>query len=406
MAAVCPGAGTGPRPGNAPAAACGPPAPSVAGSAHRPDIRPDNRPDTSAVAGPVTGPDVALPASSVDGLAAEAPLYHDVADDPADGTAHWLITADGLRLRIAHWPGAPDAAPAGTVLLFPGRTEYVEKYGPLARALRAEGLGTLSIDWRGQGLSDRILDDPLGGHVVAFTDYQRDVAAMVAHAAARDLPRPWHLLAHSMGGAIGLRALLNGLPVASATFSAPMWGIALKGSLRPLAWSVAWAAGHAGLDHHYAPGTSGAVYLSTTPFAANLLTTDRVVYDWMLRQTEVHPDLALGGPSLRWLGEALREARALARRPSPEVPTLVLLGHDEAVVDPAAVHARMGRWPGGTLHLLPGARHEVLMEAPLIRNAALRLTLDHIRRHRRPKSDAGTPGAPGARYDGPTKAPR
>ena len=39
------------------------------------------------------------------------------------------------------------------------------------------------------------------------------------------LPRPWRLLAHSMGGTIGLRALTRGVPVAAAVFSAPMWGI-------------------------------------------------------------------------------------------------------------------------------------------------------------------------------------
>ena len=67
----------------------------------------------------------------------EAPLFHDVADAPADGRAFWLHAADGVRLRVGLWrhEGAQ-----GTVFLLPGRTEYIEKYGRAAADLRARGL--------------------------------------------------------------------------------------------------------------------------------------------------------------------------------------------------------------------------------------------------------------------------
>ena len=71
-------------------------------------------------------------------------------------------------------------------------------------------------------------------------DYQRDVAAVMALARAEALARPpFHLVSHSMGGAIGLRALHDGLPVRAAVFSAPMWGIRMHPALRPLAWALA-----------------------------------------------------------------------------------------------------------------------------------------------------------------------
>ena len=37
---------------------------------------------------------------------------------------------DGVTLRLAHWPAASDSR--GGVLLFPGRTEYIEKYSGIA----------------------------------------------------------------------------------------------------------------------------------------------------------------------------------------------------------------------------------------------------------------------------------
>ncbi len=54
-----------------------------------------------------------------------APLYNDISGGPEGGVAHWLTTSDGLRIRVGLWNMA-DAK--GTVLIFPGRTEFVEKY--------------------------------------------------------------------------------------------------------------------------------------------------------------------------------------------------------------------------------------------------------------------------------------
>ena len=81
-----------------------------------------------------------------------------------------------------------------------------------------------------------------------------------------------------------------------------------------------------------------------------------------------YPDLALGGPSLHWLHEALKETRILRARPSPDVPAITFLGDQEKIVDIAAIHDRMARWSNGRLEIVPGGEHEVLMEAPQMRS--------------------------------------
>ena len=291
----------------------------------------------------------------------EAPLLADLAEGPEGGAAWWLTAADGVRIRIGAWNRAGSR---GTVLLFPGRTEYIEKYGRAAADLAACGYATLVIDWRGQGLSDRLLDDPMPGHVHHFADYQLDVAAMTDAARRLDLPRPWHLLAHSMGGGIGLRAVMLGLDVQDCAFSSPMWGIKMADALRPVAWSLSWSSRQLGMSHFYAPGTAGEHYVLTEPFETNKLTNDPEMYDYMARQLRAHPELGLGGPSLRWLHEALRETRDLARRPSPDLPCLTILGSDEQIVDVPRVLERMARWPGGHLEMVEGGRHETLMDTP------------------------------------------
>lgn len=292
-------------------------------------------------------------------MTAPAPLFSEMADGPEGGTAWWLHTEDGIRIRAGLWQ--PEAA-RGTVFLFPGRTEYVEKYGRAARALAACGYATFVTDWRGQGLADRLADDAMAGHVIRFTDYQMDVRAMLAAAEEMRLPRPWYLVAHSMGGCIGLRAVMEGMPVAACVFSGPMWGIQMSEALRPVAWSLSWSGKRLGLGTRYAPGTVTGSYVLTEPFETNRLTRDREMYDYMVGHLVARPELGLGGPSLRWLHEALVETRALARRPSPELPCLTLLGSEEDIVDVARIHDRMARWPGARTEIVPGGRHEVLME--------------------------------------------
>lgn len=290
----------------------------------------------------------------------DAPLYHDLADGPAGGRGFWLRCADGVKLRAAHWPGGDK----GTVLLFPGRTEYVEKYGRAARDLAARGFGSLVIDWRGQGLSDRPLKDQMTGHVGLFAEYQLDVQALLGLADDLGLPGPRFLLSHSMGGCIALRALLLGLPVRAASFSAPMWGIRISIVMRPVASFLAGLSRISRQSHRYAPGTTPTTYVAAAPFLGNVLTTDPEMFAWMKMQVTARPELSLGGPSLGWLHAGLMECRALAVLPSPAVPVICALGTAEKVVDTAPIHARMSGWNTGRLDLYTGAEHEVIMETP------------------------------------------
>lgn len=293
-----------------------------------------------------------------------APFFTDVHPARVSGAAHWIKTDDGLRLRVGRW--SPDA-PRGTILMFPGRTEYVEKYAIVADEMAQRGFATLAIDWRGQGLADRMLDDPRTGHVNAFDDYQTDVQAMVAAARALALPEPWFLIGHSMGGCIGLRALYNDLPVAAAAFTGPMWGIRISPYLRPVAWALGRVMPVIGQGHRLPPTTDITPYVLAAPFEDNVLTTDREMFDMMRDQLRGHPELALGGPSFVWLRKALDETLELAQLPAPQVPCVTYLGDNERIVHVGRIEARMQSWPNGTLHVIPGGEHEVLMETPQIR---------------------------------------
>jgi lysophospholipase len=289
------------------------------------------------------------------------------------GKAVWLRADDGIRLRAVLWTGGR----RGTVLILPGRTEWAEKYAPTAAILADAGYAAAAIDFRGQGLSDRLLVDPMPGHVGAMADYQRDLAALLAHVRAADLPEPLFLLTHSMGGAIGLRALHGGLRVAAAVFSGPMWGIRVPPHLRPFRpFITAW---HRWRDSmlRYAPTTDARPYILRKSFAANRLTRDPAMWQMMRDQLAAMPALGVGGPTLHWLDLAMAEARALMAMPPPPVPALIAWGSQERIADRRAMARMAARWPGAQAMVFPRARHEIPMETPEVRaafhDAALRL---------------------------------
>jgi lysophospholipase len=296
------------------------------------------------------------------------PVFHtDLADGPESGCAWRVTAADGTGLRVATWAGGP----RGTVVIFPGRNEHVEKYGRVARDLALRGWSSAAVDWRGQGHSDRASAAGILGHVDDFAHYQRDADALLTTARRAGLPEPFHLLAHSMGGAIGLRALARGLPVRSAAFSAPMWGLRMAPHLRPLARGISAIGRVTGMGLREVPVGRRESYLSVTPFEENALTSCPDTYAWMVAQAIRDPRLALGRPTLIWLNEALAEIRRLALLPPPAVPAYVAVAGEETVVDNAATGRLAARWPDVRLDLYEGARHEILMERDVLRDRFL-----------------------------------
>jgi lysophospholipase len=304
------------------------------------------------------------------------PFLADLAEGPEGGQALWLTASDNVRVRAVFWRSGE----AGTVFLLPGRTEVAEKYGRVAADFAARGFSSISIDWRGQGLADRVGRDPMMGHVGTFADYQRDLDAAISAAEALGLPRPFLLLGHSMGGAIGLRAVLRpDHPFAAAVFSAPMWGIQMAAHMRPVAWAVPRAARAIGRGEVYSPGAKRDSYLAAADFAENTLTTCPEQFAYMQRQVRADPRLALGGPSLHWLHEALEEIRALRRAPPPRLPALTAVGSRELVVDREAILSLGGRMPNGRVTVYDGARHELLMERAEVRGAFLAASVELFR---------------------------
>lgn len=298
-----------------------------------------------------------------------APL-HALQDVPEGGRAFYTNASDGVRVRAALWTGGN----AGTALLFPGRTEYIEKYGRMVAKLQARGLNVVVIDWRGQGLSDRTDNRTDRGHVENFLDYQLDIEAIMAIPDIAALSGPRYLFAHSMGACIALRSIIDGIDLDGVVMSAPMWGLPGPPGSRHALNLVNTIGRIFGAHKSHVPGTKPTYYVEAAPFEGNELTNDADYYAMFRAQLKGHGELGLGGPTIHWAAEALKEMSALKAANVPDIPMLVFLGTAEAVVDANAVKSRVPTLPKARLEMLENGKHECWMETPVLQERIWSLT--------------------------------
>ena len=282
-----------------------------------------------------------------------------------------LNTPDGVSLRFARW--APPPGRRGTVCLFQGRAEFIEKYFETVRDLRARGFAVATLDWRGQGLSQRALRNRRKGYVRDFSRYDIDLDTFVREVVLPDCPPPFFALAHSMGASVLLRAAYQGHRwFDRMVLLAPM--IALPGMRRSrLTRAGVKALRLIGLGGAYVPGGDASVMMQR-PFLGNPLTSDPVRYARNVAVIEAEPTLAVGWPTVAWTDAAFKAMRQLAE-PSFAArirqPLLVIAaGHDQIVSTPAIDEFSV-RLRAGSHLIVAGSRHEMLMEQDRFRMQVL-----------------------------------
>lgn len=274
-----------------------------------------------------------------------------------------VTTEDGVVLRTAIFR-ATRRPLRGTIVLLQGRNECIEKYFETAADLTGLGHAVLAFDWRGQGGSQRLLADPMRGHVRSFRDYGRDLDAVLTQVALPDCRPPFTLVGHSMGGLLALlHAPRLGASVERIVALAPM----LRLVEQPLGQrGLKWAMGllrALGLGRLYAAG--GPRPREVPDFMTNILTTDPARHERNGTMFVTHPHLALGGPTVAWvhaactaMDRALREHHLRAVR----TPSLLIAAGDDAVVSTPAQERLVRRMRNANLVTVDGARHEMLQE--------------------------------------------
>lgn len=277
-------------------------------------------------------------------------------------------TPDGVSLRFARWQ--PPAGRRGTVCIFQGRGETIEKYFETVRDLRARGFAVAALDWRGQGLSERRLRNPRKGYVRDFSEYDVDLETFMREIVLPDCPPPLFALGHSTGATVLIRAAHRGHRwFDRIVLIAPLIGLAGVGA-SATATAIVRSLRLAGLGGMYVPGGAPLV-MEMRPFAGNILTSDPVRYARNAAILEAEPKLALGSPTVAWVDAAFRAMRAVGERGYASrirQPILIVSAGLDSLVSNAAIEEFASRLRVGSHLVVTGSRHELLMEQDRFRS--------------------------------------
>ena len=283
--------------------------------------------------------------------------------------APFFFQSSGARLRAALFDADPAVAARGPLVLLNGQTEFIEKYFEVIDELRGRGFAVATMDWRGQGGSQRFLkDDSRKGYVQDFAEYDGDLAAFMAQVVAPMGDAKPIALAHSMGGHNLLRYLVRQPEAfAKAIMTAPMVAVSLRGYAAWLVHMVTrlealrgngagWVWGMEARDPH------------AMTFANQMVTSDLARFDRTQAILRDHPELRLAGATWSWLGAALRSMAWLQRQaPRITTPLLVIGAGADRIVLTAQTRAFAARLPNARYIEIAGSGHEMLLERDPIR---------------------------------------
>jgi lysophospholipase len=299
----------------------------------------------------------------------------------------------------------------GGIVVVPGFTEGLTMYQEVIHDLVRNGYSVYIHDHRGQGFSTRLLSDPdesSKGHMDEFDRLVEDLETFVAlvRQSRQGNPRPLHVMAHSMGGAVvslhlGRRSAAT--PFARAALVTPMH--------EPRVADAGMASGVGRwCDDQVAAAPFQLPWLSSRRVQGDGFEAERAAFEaqadkenndmshsvarllrrWQDRAARCegehcgNADARVAGPTLRWVTQACAASRE-ARGPAAAriaIPVLLLQGGQDTVVENAAQqefcdHVNAKPNAGGQClgYVLPQARHALLVESDALRTPALATVL-------------------------------
>jgi lysophospholipase len=287
------------------------------------------------------------------------------------------------RVRIAY-QACVHPAEKGAIVISSGRTESYLIYRELIDDLRKQGYSVYIHDHRGQGLSQRLLDDPQKSHVAKFDDYVADLHQFVHQVVKPNTHRRLFLVAHSMGGGIAslyieqypqdFHAAALVTPMNAPTNPTLGTGLLCAGN-RLFPFPTRWARFQKPYDPDFA-------------FAANDLTHSNTRWTRTRRIYNANREASLGGITHGWLRQACDAGvrmRDDANVDRIRIPILLLQAGDDTAVDKEAQEEFCDKVNDGDSgscegYVLRGALHALFIESDAFRIPALTKIIEFLDR--------------------------
>ncbi len=289
---------------------------------------------------------------------------------------HYLTASDGIQIRVGRFCGdgsAPESANK-IMLVLPGLVSRIERHELLAKHYASFGFGVWVLDFRGQGGSQRLVENKQMIHIDDFSDYIRDVEALALWDKFND--KHISIFGHSMGGQVALQVLRKHPKMFElAVLEAPM--VCIKTAPFPflLAEPLAYIFKNwFGLGKQYCLGHGNYDHLKHS-FANNRNCRDKNLFDKHYFIHESHKEMIPRDPSCGWMHAALSSSRRFLSnlKPLENVTTKVFLATagDDKVLDTRYDATIVSALQKAAHRVYAGAWHCLMHDTLAIRRAYL-----------------------------------
>ena len=270
----------------------------------------------------------------------------------------------------------------GAIIFVNGRCEPMKKYREIIYDLAVQGYSLYVLDHRGQGYSDRVIDDDREkSHVKKFEHYVEDLNTFVETIVKPKDHGKTFVVAHSMGGAIATLYLHRYKPaIQGAVFSSPMFEINLGKYSRTQANALLLKAWLTRSMDKYVPNGKG--YNKNEAFDENQGTNSLLRWEVTRKVVEDEPELGIGSPTYRWVGTALKATDKIMKNAKKiEYPILILEAGNDQIVHPRGEEKFLKLNKMAQILRFPKAKHEIFVETDEFRAPAMEATLDFLSKH-------------------------
>jgi lysophospholipase len=266
------------------------------------------------------------------------------------------------------------------ILMLPGRTEPFLKYSELVFDLDELGHDFYLMDHRGQGLSDRMLEDGHKGYVEKFDNYIEDLDMFIKLKKLNEKYENVYLVAHSMGAAIALwHQIKKGNSFSRMVLSSPMVEIITGAGSPYYVKQFMKLQGLIGNGSSYSLGSGkGKV---DVPYKNNRVTRCPLRFE-MARNLELENNkLIMGGTTNQWVLESLKVGEKIFKNKSKlkKIPMLMFQAGKDLYSEMDRQNRICESLDVCRKVFLPQSYHEMFQERDSIRNKVIDETMSFLR---------------------------
>ncbi len=290
----------------------------------------------------------------------EAP-YLELDDYQApDGIKSYFVNMDdGIKIRVCHWQKKNDCN--GTILLQQGHNEFIEKYYETIQEFLDRGFSVVCFDWRGQGMSERMIKDKNKSFIRDFSRHDKDLEYVIEKIIEPFFTKPIIGIGHSMGGCLMLSAFNNNPNKFNyGVLSAPMLGFRNENFLR----TVSSIMNIFKKETDYLIGSEPNMG-KETPFEENDLTSDPKRYRRIQMLVRKKPSIRLWGVTNAFAKAVNKRFKTIRKKNWAEqidLKILIINSLKDKVVYPKKITEMSKRLKNSKIIYLDNCKHEVFME--------------------------------------------